>query len=118
MRGGTMSRAAWALKPSEILPPDGPKEKAKAVTSSSAATARSPHGSRSGTRVRGRSAPRLPSLSAMRFWCSRHSACEKMLSLPLGRSVCTSTGLCSNWLAASMRRSISAADGSLKKRSG
>ena len=49
MRGGTAATPACGRKPSPRRPPSGPKEKAKAVTSSSAATARRPHGSRSGT---------------------------------------------------------------------
>ena len=42
-------------------------EKAKAVTRRSSATARRPHGSRSGTPVRGRSLDRWPSFAAMRL---------------------------------------------------
>ena len=50
----------------EIFAKEKPKEKAKAVTRSRAEIARSPHGSRSGIPVRGRSPERFDSLSAMR----------------------------------------------------
>ena len=46
------------------------------------------------------------------------SASAKRSGLPPGRSVWTSTGVCSSWLAPSMRRSISAVVGLRKARSG
>ena len=81
-------------------PPSGPKEKAKAVTSSSAAAARRPHGSRSGTRGARQVAADAgqacrPCGAGVRATAPRRKRCPA----PLGRSVCTSTGVCASWLA-------------------
>ena len=65
-------------------------------------------GSRCGTRVRGRSPPTpCEPLGHALLVLAPQRLGESRRRCPLGRSVCTETGVCSSLLARSMRRSIS-----------
>ena len=74
------SARAWARKPSASAAAERAEGKGKGGRPEAAPrAARRPHGSRSGTPVRGRSPPSLLEPAAMRRWCSRHSASRKAL---------------------------------------